>query len=284
VNGNRAAVAVIVLGGAYYLTRRNPTTGRSLADDVLQGLGVGPGTARPAGYSSASPYSSGASVGSSSTPAATANRTATYAAAGASIAASTLPAILGGSAAAGGGAAAAGGSAAGAGAGIGLAGALTITGVAAGAAILAWGIIEKGWFRGGEEALKVNPARDTYLQAYNQHYGFPASDPGLGDGRGFAQACGDVGMPGFEADRLLRRLHKADTINEWKAATADATATFEQYERLKGSSVLPAWRQQQLQGAIVFANGQTVTQLVAATLALGSGYADLVADYRRGFA
>lgn len=277
MSSNRGALAVLVLAGAYVATRRNPQTGRSLADDLLGGLGataVGPSTSRTAPYVSSSGSSpAGSSSGGGS-------RTGAVIGAGASIAAATLPAVLGGGTAAAGGAAGAG--TAGAGAGIGLAGALTITGVAAGAAILAWGIIEKGWFRGGAEALYVSPARDTYLQAYNQHYGFPPSDPALGDGRGFAQACGEVGMPGYEADRLLRRIHAADTKDEWRAATDDATATFEAYESLNPAA-LPSWRVAQLQGATVFASGQTVTQLIAATLTMGSGYADLVTAYRRGF-
>ncbi len=36
-------------------------------------------------------------------------------------------------------------------------------GIAAGAAILVWGIVKRGWFRGGEEALQVNPARDELI-------------------------------------------------------------------------------------------------------------------------
>lgn len=49
------------------------------------------------------------------------------------------------------------------------AGALAIgiaSGVGAVAAILAWGILEKGWFRGGEEGTVVNPARDQYLAQF----------------------------------------------------------------------------------------------------------------------
>lgn len=41
-----------------------------------------------------------------------------------------------------------------------------ITAGAAGAALLAWGIIAKGWFRGGEEALQVNPARDDFVATF----------------------------------------------------------------------------------------------------------------------
>jgi hypothetical protein len=280
-DGERLALLVLLGAGAWYVTRTDPVTGRSVADDILQGLGLGsPSTGpiygglvdRPAPYSSSSPASGTSSSSGSS-------RTGQIIGLGGSVAAATLPALVGG----GGTAAAAGSSAAAGGAGLGLAGALTITGVAAGAAVLAWAIISKGLFRGGEEGIHVNPARQEYLQAFNTHYGFPPYDPGLGDGRGFAKACGDVGMPGYEADRLLRRIHAADKDAEWKAATDDATVTFEAYERLKGAATLPAWRQQQLAGAVVFANGQTQQQLVAATISLGSGYADLVQDYMKAF-
>ena len=33
----------------------------------------------------------------------------------------------------------------------------------AGAVLLAWAIVDKGLWRGGEEALHVNPARDRFL-------------------------------------------------------------------------------------------------------------------------
>lgn len=49
---------------------------------------------------------------------------------------------------------------------IGAGAAIAITAGAAGAALLAWGIIAKGWFRGGEEALQVNPARDDFVATF----------------------------------------------------------------------------------------------------------------------
>jgi hypothetical protein len=293
-SGQRAAVAVLLVAGAYYLTRSDPKTGRSYADDLLSGLGLtplGPPTARTvpfAGTSPANNYSSAVSPATSSS-----SRGAAVLGAGASIAASTLPAILGGgSAAAGAGAATAGSGAAAGGAGIGLAGALTITGVAAGAAILAWAIIAKGLFRGGEEALKVSPARDEYFNAFNKQLGLPLGDGGHDDALtlGFRTIAGNLraadggGIPGYEVDRMLRRIHAADKVVEWQAATADVEQTFRAYESLPATGG-PSWRVAQLTGSgVVFANGQTQSQLIAATIALGSGYADLVSLYRGAFA
>jgi predicted lipid-binding transport protein (Tim44 family) len=256
---------------------------------LLSGLGltpIGPPTARTvpfAGTSPANNYSSAASPATASS-----SRGAQIAAAGASIAAPLLPGLIGGGGVA---ATTAGGGTAAGGAGIGLAGALTITGIAAGAAILAWAIIAKGLFRGGEEALKVSPARDEYFNAFNKQLGLPLGNGGddtaltLGFRR-FAEsfkAADGGGIPGYEVDRMLRRIHKADKVTEWQAATADVEQTWRAYESLPATGG-PPWRVAQLQGGVVFANGQTQAQLVAATIALGSGYADLVADYRRGFA
>lgn len=53
-------------------------------------------------------------------------------------------------------------------AGVGLVGAAAVAtaGIAAGVGLLAWGIADKGWFRGGEEGVKVNPARDRFLAQF----------------------------------------------------------------------------------------------------------------------
>ena len=50
-------------------------------------------------------------------------------------------------------------------------------GIGAGVAALYWAISSKGLFRGGEEALVVNPARDRYIQFWGP--------PGTGPGSGF---------------------------------------------------------------------------------------------------
>lgn len=95
-------------------------------------------------------------------------------------------AIAAGTAIAGGGGAAAGtggGSTAAAttAGGIGTAGTIAITGGIAGGALLAWGIIAKGLFRGGEEALKVSPDRDSFLGNFAQFdvAVYPGNPPGF---------------------------------------------------------------------------------------------------------
>lgn len=275
MSGGRDAAIVVLLGaGAWYLTKRNPSTGLSLADEILGASAGGPRLAfTPTGASA--PGATATSSGPSGS-----QKTLAYVGTAATAAAAILPAIgIGGAA----GGASAGGAAAGAGAGIGLGAALAATGIAAGAAILAWGIIQKGWFRGGEEALKVSPARDEYLQEFNRQYGFPPQDPQLGDGAGFAKACGAAQMPGYEADRMLRRLHAADKVAEWQAATADVDQTFKAYSDALAAPTLPEWRQRQLRGEVIFASGLNAQQLIVQAQALGSGYADLATAYARGF-
>lgn len=71
---------------------------------------------------------------------------------------------------AGGGAAAAGGGgaglAAGVGGGIGAGATIAITGGIAGGVLLTWAVWKKGLFRGGEEALHVNPDRDQFEKQF----------------------------------------------------------------------------------------------------------------------
>jgi len=84
-------------------------------------------------------------------------------------------------------------------------------GVAA-AALLAFGIGKKGWFRGGEEGVRVNPARDRFLRQFGP--------PGTGEGSGFytlaALLTRLTGEPG--GGRLFRLLRTADTMREFTAA------------------------------------------------------------------
>jgi hypothetical protein len=61
---------------------------------------------------------------------------------------------------------------------LGLSGGLVATGIGAGAAVIAWGVIDKGWFRGGEEGVKVNPNRDVFLSQFaNFDYTRDSSNP-----------------------------------------------------------------------------------------------------------
>lgn len=153
------------------------------------------------------------------------SRTGQILGAGATVGTAVIGAWTGGAAAGGTGAGA--GAGAGAAGGISTAAALTAAGVAAGAAIVAWGVIRRGWFRGGEEALKVNPARDAWFQYWIDHY-----YPGQGSARQFdayVHAHVDAGVPGDVARQLLDAVYRADTVREFEAATANVTRTFEYY-------------------------------------------------------
>jgi hypothetical protein len=134
-------------------------------------------------------------------------------------------ATIGGAVAGGGGGAA--GAAGAAGAGIGAGAAIAITAGAAGAALLAWGIIAKGWFRGGEEALHVNPARDefiaTFVPVHKAIFGviYPAStyDTSIRDGDWkylFAEVLAHFD-PNY-GPQLTSRLLSADTKDELDSA------------------------------------------------------------------
>lgn len=59
--------------------------------------------------------------------------------------------------------------------------ALMATGIGAVAALLAWGVLQEGWFRGGEEALVVNPARDAFVNEFAEldPYRDGANPPGF---------------------------------------------------------------------------------------------------------
>lgn len=97
-------------------------------------------------------------------------------------------------------------------------------GVTAGAALLVWGIVSKGWFRGGEEALKVNPARDEFLGH------FAPLDPWCCDRvrgtPGLAWLLNEMGAENGPlanigrayGDGLFRDLERADTMNEFTPA------------------------------------------------------------------
>jgi hypothetical protein len=78
---------------------------------------------------------------------------------------------------------------------------------AAGAGLLGLGIWKKGWFRGGEEGTKVNPARDAFLKQFG---GFQS----------LASLLTSVtGEPG--GGRLFDALKSADTMAEFNAATSN---------------------------------------------------------------
>jgi len=142
------------------------------------------------------------------------------------------------------------GAAAGAGAGA-LAIGLT-AGVAAVGVILAWGVLRQGWFRGGEEGVVVNPARDQFLA------NFAALDY-MRDGRnppGFYGLAwlltnlgqGDGGGPTFAAVTAAQKKTQLEaavsTVQSIIAANQAKTAQLWEYARRDGSapqrSVTPA--------------------------------------------
>lgn len=95
-------------------------------------------------------------------------------------------------------------------------GSLALSGYGAAAAVLVWGITQKGWFRGGEEGIYVNPARDKFIQPLIDTY-----YPGSGSDKQFdamARALGDAGVNGIEAQSIIAQLYAADTMDEFKVA------------------------------------------------------------------
>jgi len=218
----KLAVVGVAAGALYFLViRRDPRTGQTALDQLTAPTffpGSVPGQlplAAPgntSGYGPAQPISRG---------------TAVIGAIGAgSAAVGSILAGGGASAAAGATAATAatgGGAAAGAAGGIGLAGVATIAGIAGGAAILTWAVWKKGLFRGGEEALLVNPDRDQFLEQFGPRWqgagkGGPTfEESGLGR---MAQLLFQM-VGGPEKDRLYNALTQADRINEFVPATQE---------------------------------------------------------------
>lgn len=101
-------------------------------------------------------------------------------------------------------------------------------GVTAGVGVLAWGITTKGWFRGGEEGIKVNPARDAFLAQFAKYdyMSDAANPPGF---YGLSLILVHLG-----AHNLFDQLAAADTMDKFTRATtaieaALANATPEQY-------------------------------------------------------
>lgn len=268
MNARTVALLVVLAGSAYLIIyKRDELT--AAVDELLGGNAFSPSTPQGALTSNAvTPIPQQPST------------TARVVTAASATAAAILPAVLGGGTAAGAGAGA--GGAAGAGAGISTAAAITAAGIAAGAAILIWGIIAKGWFRGGWEGTKGNQLRDTFFLEFNRAYGLPytaGNDAQLT--AGFARACGDCGMPGYEADRMLRVLHNAESESQWNDAMNDCKETFDRYASCSQSAVIPAWRAAQLRGEVVFSSGQTPDQYLAA-LRASRANPDLISDIARG--
>jgi hypothetical protein len=85
---------------------------------------------------------------------------------------------------------------------------------AAGGLALGLGIWKKGWLRGGEEGIAVNPARDRFLRQFGP--------PGTGEGSGFHTLASLLtqltGQPG--GGNLFSALTSADTMKEFGNAAS----------------------------------------------------------------
>ena len=210
-------IAVVGLGGvALYLLfiRRNPATGLAVVDELLaprtypgQPM-TGPGNTSAAGPSAPT------SIGSRVIGAIGAGSAAVGAMLG--IGGTTAAAGAGAAAAATGGGAGVVGATAG---GIGLAGTVAITGGIAGAAVLTWAVWKKGLFRGGEEALLVNPDRDQFLlQFAHLPNGTDGSEWTTTNSWKLAALLTEVtGQP--DGSPYWKALAQADTVDEFTSAT-----------------------------------------------------------------
>lgn len=80
---------------------------------------------------------------------------------------------------------------------------------------IAWGITQKGWFRGGEEGVIVNPERDEFksLFAHLNPYSSSCSDPNGPGFYGLAWLMNQLGR-----DDLMTKFNQADTRSEFEAA------------------------------------------------------------------
>ena len=216
------AVAALALGGgaAYFLfLRRNPQTGQSAFDELIS---------PSAAYAQSQLPMKGAGNTSVTGPATTPDRgTAVIGLIGAGstvvgslLAAGGTTAVASGAAAtAASGGVGATGAVAG---GIGTAGTIAITGGIAAGVLLTWAVWKKGLFRGGEEALLVNPDRDQFLSQFGPRW------QGEGKGGPTWEQSGNGRLAAllFEIDhdstqRLWKALANADHVDEFISATRD---------------------------------------------------------------
>lgn len=106
------------------------------------------------------------------------------------------------------------------------------TAIAGGAGILAYLIIQKGLFRGGEEALYVNPARDEYKKlfaVFNPYRTVDQNGPGF---YGLAWLLHEIG--GDRGDALMGEFNRADSKREFETVTRDIEALLNsQVERVR---------------------------------------------------
>lgn len=209
---------VVVAGGiGYILLRRDPVTGRTALDALVSPNAASVAAQQPLKGPGNVPLVPGQPISKASTiiGAAGAGTALVSALVGHAGAAAGVAAASGGAAAAGGG-----GAVAGAAGGIGTAATIGITAGIGGGVLLAWAVWKKGLFRGGEEALLVNPDRDQFLLQFGPRWqgdgkGGPAWEQS-GNGR-LAALLFDVDHDQSQA--LWKALAQADHIKEFTAAT-----------------------------------------------------------------
>ena len=114
--------------------------------------------------------------------------------------------------------------------------ALLATGIAAAGGLLVWGIVQRGWFRGGEEGIKVNPARDEFLNVWVQNY-YPGTPVKIGDNTpdvtvtdpvtgltstaqysAMVRAFHDAGVRGDIAEGIIGQIYAARTMDAFGTA------------------------------------------------------------------
>jgi hypothetical protein len=114
---------------------------------------------------------------------------------------------------------------------------------AAGAGLLGLGIWKKGWFRGGEEGTKVNPARDRFLAQFG---GFQS----------LASLLTTVtGEPG--GGRLFEKLRTADTMKEFTSASQNILTLLQRRGKMPVSPA-ESWRLRVPQPALAAATAVSV--------------------------
>lgn len=211
------AVALVALGGGvlYFLSRNNVVFAAALPGgngggypyDPASGVGDNGGASQPlyTGYQRTAP-------GNMPSPSSASN--------------SPLP----------GAAVSVGGAGIAAAAGLGTVASIATAGIAAGVGLIAWGIMDKGWFRGGEEGVQVNPARDRFLAQFGPYdYMRDNSNP-----PGFYGLSNILTILGVH-DRLFPELTNAHTMAAFTQATTDilaalSTATAAQLAQAKAMS------------------------------------------------
>jgi hypothetical protein len=96
--------------------------------------------------------------------------------------------------------------------------------IAAGVGLLTYFIVDRGLFRGGEEGVKTNPARDRFFQQFIDWCA--ANVPGWAYGTGSsaqqpaAATVLSYVVDGNRADTLIRGVYGAHTVEEYTAAAS----------------------------------------------------------------